>query len=128
MSIFRSAFPQENAPQLCELLVNVTGRFMSAGTARVTTKKLFVAVSKHRTSTAQCTDDLQITSLALKLNSLNPPQWPDWLSSTVETLSRMGASTENLMDFCTIAAEEVGSADLLSTERFVHFASRPSIL
>lgn len=59
----------------------------------------------------------QITSLALKLTSLSPSQWPDWLSSTVEALSRMGASAENLLDLCTIGAEEISSADLLAPER-----------
>ncbi|KAJ3525251.1 hypothetical protein NM688_g8430 [Phlebia brevispora] len=96
-----SYFPQEHAPQLRDLLVNLTGQAMSAGTSKVTVRKLFVA----------------LTSLALKLGSQSSSQWPDWLSSTVQTLSGMGASAENLLDFCTIAAQEVGSADLLSSER-----------
>lgn len=41
----RSLFPQENAPQLRDLLVSVTGRLMLAGSARITIRKLFVAVS-----------------------------------------------------------------------------------
>ncbi|CAL1698588.1 unnamed protein product [Somion occarium] len=96
-----SSFPEENAPQLRELIVDLTGLAITSGRSKVILRKLFVAIS----------------SLALKLSSRQPSQWPDWLVSTVQRLSVMGASSEHLLDFLAIVAEEVESADLLASNK-----------
>ncbi|KAI9058664.1 ARM repeat-containing protein [Trametes sanguinea] len=91
------SFPQDAATQLRDLLLDLTGRAIVSGQSKVILRKLFVA----------------ITSLAIKLHPGNPSQWPDWLRSTLTVFSGMGVSREHLMDFLSIVAEEVESADLL---------------
>ena len=60
---------------------------------------------------------LQITSLALKLCAQSPSQWPDWLESSIQGLSTRGASTESLLDYLAIVAEEIDGADLVGAHR-----------
>lgn len=43
--------------------------------------------------------------------------WPDWILSTVTNFSSRGASTEIIMDFLTIVAEEVMAVDPLSPNK-----------
>lgn len=59
----------------------------------------------------------QITSLALKIAPGSPSTWPDWIVSTVEFLSSRGTPTENVLDFLSIAAEEVETADLIGSNK-----------
>ena len=61
----------------------------------------------------------QITSLAIKLHPGTPSRWPDWLRSTINALSDMGVPREHLLDFLSIVAEEMESADLLPPSKFV---------
>ncbi|KAG6334626.1 hypothetical protein ID866_4467 [Astraeus odoratus] len=95
------SFPPENAPFLRELLLELTSHSILSGKNRVILRKLFVA----------------ITSLALKIAPGVPSRWPDWIVSTVEHLSCRGAQTEYLLDFLSIVAEEVDSADLLGSSK-----------
>ncbi|TDL27101.1 ARM repeat-containing protein [Rickenella mellea] len=91
------AFPQDNANELRDFLLEVTGRLAAAGRSKVTLRKLFVAIS----------------SLALKLVPGSPSKWPDWIVQSVTSLSASGASAENILDFLAIVAEEAESSDLL---------------
>lgn len=61
----------------------------------------------------------QISSLALKLVSGAPSKWPDWILFTVTSLSGHGASRDTILEFLSIAAEEVASSDLLASSKFV---------
>ncbi|CCM04086.1 uncharacterized protein FIBRA_06245 [Fibroporia radiculosa] len=90
-------FPQEHALQLRDMVVDLTGRLIAAGRSKVILRKLFVA----------------ITSLALKLCPGTPSRWPDWLTYCVNTMSSLGGTTEHILDFLAIVAEEVETADLL---------------
>lgn len=92
-----ASFPQEHVLPLRDMLLDLTGRSIAAGRNKVILRKLFVAV----------------TSLALKICPANPPQWPDWLTLSINALSSLGASSEHLLDFLAIVAEEVESANLL---------------
>lgn len=58
-----------------------------------------------------------MTSLALKLAPGNPSRWPDWLMSCINTMSSLGATNEQILDFLAIVAEEVDSADLLPASK-----------
>ncbi|KAI0076848.1 ARM repeat-containing protein [Panus rudis PR-1116 ss-1] len=96
-----SSFPEANAVQLKDMIINLTGHAIAAGQSKVILRKLFVAIS----------------SLALKLAPSQPTQWPDWLVSSVQALSSLGASREHLLDFLAIVAEEIESADLLAPKK-----------
>lgn len=61
----------------------------------------------------------QITSLALKLSPQPSNPWPDWVISSVQNLSRHGGTPEHLLDYLAIVAEEVESADLLASTRYM---------
>ncbi|THH27012.1 hypothetical protein EUX98_g7175 [Antrodiella citrinella] len=74
---------------------------MASSRNKVILRKLFVA----------------ITSLALKLGTQTPSQWPDWLASSVQGLSALGASTESLLDYLAIVAEEIEGADLVGSHK-----------
>ncbi|KAH8077079.1 ARM repeat-containing protein [Cristinia sonorae] len=94
-------FPPENAQRLRDMLLELTGRLMASGRNKVILRKLFVA----------------ITSLALKLGTQTPSQWPDWLQSSVQTMSAFGASAESLLDYLAIVAEEIEGADLVGSHK-----------
>lgn len=94
-------FPQESALQLREFLVDVTGRYMAAGSTKVILRKLYVA----------------ITSLAIHLCPKIPSQWPDWPQSCIQALSSRGATVEALLDFLAIVAEEVETVALLPPQK-----------
>ncbi|KAL1943353.1 hypothetical protein VTO73DRAFT_4428 [Trametes versicolor] len=89
--------PEDAAPQLRDMLLELTGRAITSGQSKVTLRKLFVA----------------ITSLAIKLHPGSPTRWPDWLRATLSVFSNIGVPREHLMDFLAIVAEEVETADLL---------------
>ncbi|PCH43249.1 ARM repeat-containing protein [Wolfiporia cocos MD-104 SS10] len=95
------SFPQEHVLQLRDTLLELTGRSIASGRGKVTLRKLFVA----------------IVSLALKICPGNDTDWPDWVLSCVSSMSSMGASNEQILDFLAIAAEEVESADLVSASK-----------
>ena len=59
----------------------------------------------------------QITSLALKIAPGSPSAWPGWIVSTIEFLSSRGTPTEILLDFLSIVAEEVETADLIGPSK-----------
>jgi hypothetical protein len=59
----------------------------------------------------------KLTSLALKLSPTRPSQWPDWIIMCVTYLSGRGVPTEHLLDFLSIVAEEVDTADLLGSSK-----------
>ncbi|GJE98643.1 hypothetical protein PsYK624_148780 [Phanerochaete sordida] len=90
-------FPEESAQQLRDFIVDVTARYMTAPSAKVILRKLYVA----------------ITSLAIHLFPKSPSQWPDWPQSCIQALSSRGATVEALLDFLAIVAEEVEVVALL---------------
>ncbi|KAH9942102.1 ARM repeat-containing protein, partial [Amylocystis lapponica] len=94
-------FPQEHVAQLRDLLVDLTGRSISLGRNKVILRKLFVA----------------ITSLALKICPGNASVWPDWVISSVGTLSNLGSPNEHLLDFLAIVEEEIESAELVAQSK-----------
>lgn len=96
-----SQFPQEYALQLRDMLIDLTGRAIANGRSKIILRKLFVA----------------ICSLALKIVPQSSSQWPDWLVSTVQGLSSLGATPEHLLDFLAIVAEEIETADLLAPKK-----------
>ncbi|KZP33116.1 ARM repeat-containing protein [Athelia psychrophila] len=95
------AFPQDHALQLRDLILDMTAHSVLAGHSKVILRKLFVA----------------LTSLALKLVPTRPPRWPDWILMCVTLLSGRGVSTEHLLDFLSIVAEEVETSDLLASSK-----------
>ena len=58
----------------------------------------------------------QLSSLAIRVS---PERWPDWISSTVAAFSSRGCSTEKIVDFLAIVAEEVHGADLVQLRKLV---------
>ncbi|KAF8835272.1 ARM repeat-containing protein [Paxillus ammoniavirescens] len=94
-------FPQDNAPSLRDFVLELTLHSIVSGKNKIILRKLFVA----------------ITSLALKIAPGSPSRWPEWIVSTVEFLSSRGTSTEALLDFLSIAAEEVETADLIGASK-----------
>lgn len=48
--------------------------------------------------------------MALKLTLSSPPIWPDFLTHSLSTLQAQGANRETLLEFMTIAVEEVQRA------------------
>ncbi|KAI6009284.1 armadillo-type protein [Pisolithus marmoratus] len=101
------SFPPDNAPFLRDLLLELTSHAVLSGKNKVILRKLFVAIA----------------SLALKLATGTPSGWPDWIVSTVEFLSSRGASTGSLLEFLSIVAEEIESADLGANETDILDAS-----
>ncbi|KIN96655.1 hypothetical protein M404DRAFT_931992 [Pisolithus tinctorius Marx 270] len=95
------SFPPDNAPFLRDLLLDLTSHAVLSGKNKVILRKLFVA----------------ITSLALKLAAGTPSGWPDWIVSTVRFLSGQGAPTGSILEFLSIVAEEVESADLVGPRK-----------
>lgn len=95
------SFPPDNAPLLRDLLLDLTSHAVLSGKNKVILRKLFVA----------------ITSLALKLAAGTPSGWPDWIVSTVRFLSGQGAPTSSILEFLSIVAEEVESADLVGPRK-----------
>ncbi|KAF8830638.1 hypothetical protein HHX47_DHR2001074 [Lentinula edodes] len=55
----------------------------------------------------------KLASLALKLVPQHPTRWADWILHCVTSLSGNGASAEYILDFLSIVAEEVDTADLM---------------
>ncbi|KIK52851.1 hypothetical protein GYMLUDRAFT_179628 [Collybiopsis luxurians FD-317 M1] len=92
-----ATFPQDRAESLRDLLVQLTAHAVRVGKPKIILRKLFVSLS----------------SLALKLVSVHPTRWPDWILHCVTSLSGNGAPSEHILDFLSIVAEEVGTADLV---------------
>jgi hypothetical protein len=46
----------------------------------------------------------------MKMTTNSPPRWPNWLITALNTLAEQGAAREALLDFVTIAVEEVHRA------------------
>lgn len=65
----------------------------------------------------------QITSLALKLvpstSSSASSAWPDWILSSVTSLSGRGAPPEHILDFLEIVAQEMSGAEMLAGHKCV---------
>ncbi|THH07205.1 hypothetical protein EW145_g3549 [Phellinidium pouzarii] len=95
------SFPEEHALPLTFLLLEASNRVITSGKSKVSLRKLFVA----------------ITSLALKLVPGRPQRWSDWIITVVSSLSGSGARPDHILEFLEIAAEEVGSSDLVSTSK-----------
>lgn len=118
----RESVPEDAAPQLRDMLLELTGRAITSGQSKVTLRKLFVAV-RRVDCPSMCTycegGPIQITSLAIKLHPGSPTRWPDWLRATLSVFSNIGVPREHLMDFLAIVAEEVETADLLPPSKFV---------
>ena len=55
----------------------------------------------------------------MKLHPGQPSRWPDWLRSSISTLSGMGVSREHMLDFLAIVSEELEGADLLPPSKLV---------
>ncbi|KAF8962197.1 armadillo-type protein [Flammula alnicola] len=94
-------FPGEHTEALRDLMVQLTAHSVSIGRSKFILRKLFVALS----------------SLALKLAPGHPSRWPEWILSCVSAFSNQGASTEYVLDFLSIVAEEVSNADLLGASK-----------
>ncbi|VDB95428.1 unnamed protein product [Peniophora sp. CBMAI 1063] len=92
------SFPREHVQELRMFVIDATANCIVLGRSKVILRKLFVALS----------------SLAIRVA---PEQWPDWISSTVATFSTRGSSTEKIIDFLAIIAEEVHSADLIQQRK-----------
>jgi hypothetical protein len=99
-------------------LLNLALRSILAGHGKIVLRKLYVSVGSILLN-AGCLltywrySAHKLTSLALHLASKSPPQWSDWVMGCVAHLSGGGASSEPILEFLGIVAEEVGSADLL---------------
>ncbi|KAJ4473110.1 armadillo-type protein [Lentinula aciculospora] len=96
-----ATFPPEHAELLRDLLVQLTSHSVGVGKSKVILRKLFVS----------------LTSLALKLVPQHPTRWPDWVLHCVTSLSGNGASAEYVLDFLSIVAEEVDTADLVGPSK-----------
>lgn len=119
-AIYRASFPPESALQLRDLLVDLTGRSMAAGFNRVVLRKLYIAVGSLSVLWFQSIlKPYQLTALAIHLCPTTPSKWPDWPQSTIQALSTLGASTESVLDFIAIIAEEIESVDLLPPQKYV---------
>ncbi|TFK48147.1 ARM repeat-containing protein [Heliocybe sulcata] len=94
-------FPQDRTVELRDVVLGLTVRAVNSGRSKVILRKLYVS----------------LTSLALKLIPKHPGEWPSWVLSTVTYLSENGATAEHILDFLTIVAEEIESADLLQPTR-----------
>jgi hypothetical protein len=57
--------------------------------------------------------ECQLSSIAIKLSPLHPSLWPDWILASVTYFSGRGVATEYILDFLSIAAEEIDTADLI---------------
>ncbi|KAG6849721.1 hypothetical protein C0991_011131, partial [Blastosporella zonata] len=90
-------FPAERAPQLRDLMVQLTAHSMSIGRAKFILRKLCVA----------------LTTLALKLVPGHPTRWPEWIVACVVAFSGAGAPADDIHDFLAIVGEETGNADLI---------------
>ncbi|KAJ3980905.1 armadillo-type protein [Lentinula detonsa] len=96
-----ATFPQEHAESLRDLLVQLTSYSVSVKKSNLILRKLYVS----------------LTSLALKLVPQHPTHWPDWILHCVTSLSGNGASAEYVLDFLSIVAEEVETADLVGPSK-----------
>ncbi|KAK0494340.1 armadillo-type protein [Armillaria luteobubalina] len=95
------SFPEDQAVPLRDLLTQLTAHSIVIGRNNVILRKLFVS----------------LCSLALKLAPQHPTQWPDWILSCVTAFSGSGAQTGPILDFLSIVAEEVSTADLLGPNK-----------
>ncbi|EGN94778.1 hypothetical protein SERLA73DRAFT_171188 [Serpula lacrymans var. lacrymans S7.3] len=95
------SFPQDNALQLRDLLLELTVHAVLAGRTKVILRKLFIA----------------LTSLALKIATGGSSDWPDWIISSVNFLSGRGVFTEYMLDFLSIVAEEIDTAALIGPSK-----------
>ncbi|KAF5368680.1 hypothetical protein D9757_010224 [Collybiopsis confluens] len=96
-----ATFPQEHAESLRDLLVQLTSHSVHVRKSKVILRKLFVSLS----------------SLALKLVPTHPTRWPTWILHCVTSFSGNGAQAEYVLDFLSIVAEEVGTADLVGSSK-----------
>ncbi|KZT39584.1 hypothetical protein SISSUDRAFT_1061061 [Sistotremastrum suecicum HHB10207 ss-3] len=90
-------FPEDRRGALKDLLLGLTSRAISARRNKIIIRKLFIA----------------LTTLALKLAPTNPSGWPDWIRDAVSSLERGGAEPSSILEFLSIVAEEITTADLL---------------
>ncbi|KAF9073098.1 ARM repeat-containing protein [Rhodocollybia butyracea] len=96
-----ATFPQQHAESLRDMLIQLTSHSVSVGKSKFILRKLFVSLS----------------SLALKLVPQHPTRWPDWILHCVTSLSGNGAPAEYVLDFLSIVAEEIGTADLVGPSK-----------
>ncbi|KAJ3726691.1 armadillo-type protein [Lentinula raphanica] len=96
-----ATFPQEHSESLRDLLVQLTSYSAGIGKSKLILRKLFVS----------------LTSLALRLVPQHPTRWPGWILHCVTSFSGNGASAENVLDFLSISAEEVETADLTGSSK-----------
>ena len=61
----------------------------------------------------------ELSAIAIKLPPLHPSQWPDWILAAVTYFSGRGVATEHILDFLSIAAERLISADLIGPTKCV---------
>jgi hypothetical protein len=59
----------------------------------------------------------QINAIAFKIAIGHPPIWENWIQSSVTFLAGAGTNTSDILEFLTIVAEEMVSADLLKSDR-----------
>ncbi|KIM23910.1 hypothetical protein M408DRAFT_248853 [Serendipita vermifera MAFF 305830] len=89
---------------LRDTMIMLTARAISQSYAKMVLRRLYVA----------------ITALALKLTLTSPPKWPDFLTYTLSILQSQGANTETLLEFMTIAVEEVHRAPRNLNNQIAH--------
>ncbi|KAF9037788.1 ARM repeat-containing protein, partial [Hymenopellis radicata] len=95
------SFPEEHHLALRDLLVQLTAYSIQTGHNNVILRKLFIA----------------LCSLALKLVPHGDTKWPDWIASIGKAFSAAGVRTGPILDFLSIAAEEVATADLVGVSK-----------
>ncbi|KAF8188698.1 armadillo-type protein [Pholiota molesta] len=91
-------FPQHLAEALPTAILSLTQNAISVRCPKFVLRKLFVALA----------------SLALKLVPGHPSRWRDWIFTCVKDLV---GSPGHMLDFLSIAAEEVTSADLVGPSK-----------
>ncbi|KAG8810019.1 hypothetical protein FRC18_004285, partial [Serendipita sp. 400] len=79
---------------LRDSILELTGRAIALQRPKMVLRRLYIA----------------ITAIALKLTTASPPQWSDFLTSSLLALQSQGANKEALLEFMTIAVEEVHRA------------------
>ncbi|KAH7905355.1 armadillo-type protein [Hygrophoropsis aurantiaca] len=101
-------FPRENASQLRDLMLELTSYCILSGRNKVILRKLFVALASLALKIAPFS-----SSSSTSGQYQSQSQWPDWIIASVNFLSSRGAPSEHILDFLTIVAEEVKTADLI---------------
>ncbi|PVF99237.1 ARM repeat-containing protein [Serendipita vermifera] len=89
---------------LRDTVLQLTGQAIVLNRPKLVLRRLYVA----------------ITALALKLTIKSPPKWPDFLTYSLSYLQTQGASRESLLEFMTIAVEEVQRAPRSTSNQISH--------